>query len=124
MTAGGLWLRHALAFAAGLAVLFGSGEAGVRLFAGLKGSPLVWHLVIAALATGLASLCYALVLKVVAGRAVPRVFAVGYGLVVLGFLVMAGMIWSGVLSAKESFVLCALVVFVAGGVLVGRGRAR
>ncbi|MFW2544597.1 hypothetical protein ACN2XU_18330 [Primorskyibacter sp. 2E107] len=115
MTAGGLWLRHTLAFAAGLAVLFGAGEAGVALFAGLKGSPLVWHLVIAAVATVLAALVYALLLRTLAGTAPGRVFGGAFGLIVAGFVVMAALIYSGFVSAVEAFVICAAGVFAAGG---------
>lgn len=119
MTGGGLWLRHGLAFGAGLAVLFGAGEGGVALFAGLKSSPLVWHLVIGALAVVLATLTYAGVMHVMSGTALLPVLAGALGLVIAGFAVMTGLIYAG-LTPWEALVPCALGVFAFGGLRMTR----
>lgn len=115
MPVGGLWIRHALAFGVGGAVLFGAGEVGVRLFAGLKGSPLVWHLVIAAVAVVLAALSYAVALKGASWGALRSVFLASLGFLVAGFIVMAGLIYAGLLTPMEAFLLCAMVLFIFGG---------
>lgn len=120
MTGGAIWLRHALAFGLGLAVLFGAGEAGQRLFAGLKIAPLLWHLVIAVLATGLAALAYALVMRGLTGRAAMRLWHGAVALILAGFAVMAGLIYAGLMTALQSFVACALLVFGLGGALLTR----
>lgn len=119
MIRGGLWLRHGLAFGAGLAVLFGAGEGGVALFAGLKGSPLVWHLVIGALAVVLATLTYAIVMRGLVGTPVAPILAGALGLVIAGFAVMTGLIYAG-LTPWEALVPCALGVFAFGGLRVTR----
>ncbi|MDA7428526.1 hypothetical protein PGB28_08640 [Primorskyibacter aestuariivivens] len=115
-----IWLRHALAFGLGLAVLYGAGEAGQYLFAGLKVAPLVWHLAIAALATALAALTYALVMRRLTGRAAMPLWLGGVLLIMVGFTVMAGLIYSGLTTAVEAFVACLLAIFGLGGALVTR----
>lgn len=121
-TGGAIWLWHALAFGLGLAVLYGAGEVGQRLFAGLKVAALIWHLAIAALATALAALAYALLMRGITGRAAMRLWLGGVVLILAGFAVMAGLIYAGLTTAVEAFVTCAIAIFGLGGVLVTRRR--
>lgn len=119
---GAIWLWHALAFGLGLAVLYGAGEVGQRLFAGLKIAPLIWHLAIAALATALAALAYALVMRASTGHAAMRLWLGAVVLILAGFALMAGAIYAGLTTAVQAFVTCAIAVFGLGGVLVTRRR--